>query len=141
MFYSSKFNIFPTATVSVYQIHIPKYVSGYNSIFAYERKKHDSLYLKKLIIPWKSPGMSTIRDMIVVKMSAGEGVSRFMWAIARMSGCKREQLRDYRVWNLNGNKYCRQHYGWVAPTRISLKSRFYSRLISSVAPNFWPCLK
>lgn len=34
-----------------------------------------SLHLKKLTILWKSPGMSTSREMAVVKINAGDGVS------------------------------------------------------------------
>lgn len=43
-------------------------------------------YLKKLIIPWKSPGMSTMKAIMVVKMRAGEGVRRRTWAMDRMLG-------------------------------------------------------
>ena len=43
-------------------------------------------YLKKLTMDWKSPGISTRREMTVVKISAGEGVSLWTWAMARISG-------------------------------------------------------
>lgn len=38
-------------------------------------KSRPSLHLKKLTILWKSPGISTTREMTVVKISAGDGVS------------------------------------------------------------------
>lgn len=45
-------------------------------------------YLKKLTILWKSPGISTNREMKVVKIRAGDGVSLRTWAMARICGYK-----------------------------------------------------
>lgn len=46
---------------------------------------------------WKSPGISTTREMMVVKISAGDGVSRWTWAMERMSGCKTKQNTGKKV--------------------------------------------
>lgn len=40
-----------------------------------KNKCRASVHLKKLTILWKSPGMSTSREMAVVKINAGDGVS------------------------------------------------------------------